>query len=84
MMDETQRRNLLERIARAIDDHVRPELRRDGGDIELVGVDDDRIVQVRLLGSCGACSSSVYTVTTVAEQALKAHVPEVRFVEAVP
>jgi Fe-S cluster biogenesis protein NfuA len=39
---------------------------------------------VRLLGSCGACSSSVYTVTTAAEQALKAHVPEVRFVEAVP
>ena len=84
LMDNIQRQALFDRIARAIDEHVRPELARDGGDIELVGVDDDQIVQVRLLGSCGACSASVFTVTTAAEQALKARVPEVRFVEAVP
>lgn len=83
-MDDAQRRSLFDRVAEALDDHVRPELARDGGDIELVGVDDDKIVQVRLLGSCGGCSSSVYTVTTAAEIALKARVPEIRFVEAVP
>jgi Fe-S cluster biogenesis protein NfuA len=82
-MDDPQRLALFHRVSKALDDHVRPELAQDGGDIELVGVDEDNIVQVRLLGSCGACSSSVYTVTTAAEQALKARVPEVRFVEAV-
>lgn len=82
-MDDVQRRALFDRIAEALDEHVRPELQGDGGDIELVGVDDDKIVQVRLLGSCGGCSSSVFTVTTAAENAIKAHVPEVRFVEAV-
>lgn len=83
-MDDAQRTDLFNRIAEALEHHVRPELAQDGGDIELVSVDDDNIVQVRLLGACGGCSSSVYAVTMAAENALKARVPEVRFVEAVP
>jgi Fe-S cluster biogenesis protein NfuA len=74
----------LERIRQVVDDHVRPELRADGGDVEIVGIDDDDIVQIRLLGACQGCVSSVHTTTMLVEKAVKAEVPEVRFLEAIP
>ena len=77
------RRDLLDRIESVLDAHVRPGLRADGGDVELVGIDDDRIVQVRLLGACQGCASSSYTLTMGVEAEVKARVPEVRFLEAV-
>jgi Fe-S cluster biogenesis protein NfuA len=76
--------DLLARINRVIDSDVRPGLRADGGDVEVVGIDGDRIVQVRLLGSCQGCGSSVYTTTMGIEAAVKSRIPEVRFIEAVP
>ena len=75
---------ILERVERVLDEHVRPGLRTDGGDLEVVSIDQDNIVQVRLLGACQGCSSSAFTLTMLAEKAIKAHVPEVRFLEAVP
>jgi Fe-S cluster biogenesis protein NfuA len=76
--------DLLERAERVLDEHVRPGLRSDGGDIVIVGIDEDRIVQVRLLGACQGCPSSAITLTMLAEKAIKAHIPEIRFLEAVP
>jgi Fe-S cluster biogenesis protein NfuA len=76
--------DILERIERVLEERVRPELSADGGGIELLGMDDDRIVQVRLTGACQGCSSSVYTMTMMVESIVKAAVPEVRFIEAVP
>ena len=76
--------SLWDRVRQALETDVRPALQADGGDVELIGLDDDRIVQVRLLGACQGCSSSVYTWTIRVESALRARVPEVRFVEAVP
>jgi Fe-S cluster biogenesis protein NfuA len=75
--------DLRARIEAVIDREVRPGLQADGGDVELVGVDQDRIVQVRLLGSCQGCASSTYSTTMGIETAVKARVPEVRFLEAV-
>jgi Fe-S cluster biogenesis protein NfuA len=75
---------ILERIERVLDAEVRPDLQTDGGGIELVGMDEDRIVQVRLTGACQGCSSSLITLTMRVESVLKAAVPEIRFVEAVP
>jgi len=75
---------LRRRVEQVLDEQVRPDLRRDGGDLELVGIDADRIVQVRLLGACRGCSSSTITLTMLAERAIKERVPEVRFLEAVP
>jgi len=37
----------------AVLDKVRPMLQRDGGDVELVDVDDNGVVKVRLKGACG-------------------------------
>ena len=72
------------RIESALDREVRPELREEGGDIEVVGIDDDRIVQVRLSGACQGCSSAAITLAMQIEAAVKAEVPEVRFFEPVP
>jgi Fe-S cluster biogenesis protein NfuA len=75
---------LLSRVERVLDEQVRPDLRSDGGGIELVGIDRDRIVQVRLTGACQGCSSSIITLSMRVEAILKSAVPEIRFVEAVP
>lgn len=75
---------LRDRIEAILDQHVRPGLRADGGDVELVGVDADRIVQVRMQGACQGCASSAVTLTMAIEATLKAHIPEIRFLEAVP
>jgi Fe-S cluster biogenesis protein NfuA len=74
---------ILEHVERVLDEQVRPRLREDGGDLQVVGIDEDNIVQVRLLGACNGCSSSVVTLTMLAEKAVKAQVPEIRFLEAV-
>jgi Fe-S cluster biogenesis protein NfuA len=78
------RAELLERIERVLEEQVRPDLRGDGGDIILVGIDADNIVQVRLTGACQGCSSSVYTLSMRVEATLKAGIPEIRFLETVP
>ncbi len=76
--------DLKSRIEAVLDELVRPGLRADGGDVEVVGVDADRIVQVRMKGACVACPSSTITMTMGIEAAVKQRLPEVRFLEAVP
>jgi Fe-S cluster biogenesis protein NfuA len=76
--------DLRQRIEAILDQHVRPGLRADGGDIEVVGIDADRIVQVRLVGACQGCPSAIMTLTFGIESTLKAQIPEIRFLEAVP
>jgi len=57
---------------------VRPALQRDGGDIELVSVEDSGTVKVRLKGACGACPMSTMTLKQGVEKYLKQHVPDVK------
>ncbi len=76
--------DLRARIEAVLDELVRPGLQADGGDVEVVGIDADRIVQVRMRGACVGCPSSTITMTMGIEAAVKARVPEVRFLEAVP
>ncbi|MBO8156751.1 modular FeS cluster scaffolding protein NifU [Melghiribacillus thermohalophilus] len=61
---------------------LRPFLLRDGGDVELVDVEDG-IVRLRLMGACGSCPSSTITLKAGIERALIAEVPGVREVEQV-
>lgn len=67
---------LLERVT-AVLERLRPMLRHDGGDIELLGISDDGVVEVRLLGACIGCPSSSMTLTLGIERNLKELVPEV-------
>lgn len=73
---------LHERVAQVLN-LIRPAVQSDGGDLELVGVTPDGVVQIRLHGACVGCPSSAITLQVGIERNLKSHVPEVRAVEAV-
>jgi len=62
---------------------IRPALQADGGDMELIEITPDGVVRIRLLGACIGCPSSSMTLRVGIERNLKAHIPEVRAVEAV-
>ncbi len=61
---------------------IRPQLMQDGGNVELVDIEDG-IVKLRLVGSCSSCSSSTMTLKMGIERALKKAIPMVRCLEAV-
>ena len=73
---------LKERVAESLAT-VRPGLQADGGDVELVDVDDEGVVSVRLTGACRGCPMSQMTLQMGIERVLKEQVPEVERVEAV-
>ncbi len=62
---------------------VRPMLVRDGGDVELVGVDEDGTVSVKLKGACNGCAMASMTLKMGIEKILKQEIPEVKEVVAV-
>ena len=66
----------------AVINEIRPYLQADGGDIELVGVDDG-VVKVRLRGACAGCPGAQMTLRMGVERKLKEAVPEVKEVVAV-
>ena len=55
---------------------LRPMLMQDGGNVELVDIDDG-VVKVRLVGSCSSCSSSTMTLKMGIERKLKEMIPEI-------
>lgn len=68
---------------KAILDEVRPALQADGGDVELVEVDDEGVVKVRLRGACSGCPMASMTLKNGIERTLKEAIPEVKEVVAV-
>lgn len=62
---------------------IRPFLQEDGGDVELVNVTDDGIVELKLTGACATCPMSIMTLRAGIERALMREIPDVRRVEAV-
>jgi len=66
----------------AVLETIRPSLMADGGNVELVDIDDG-VVKLRLVGSCSSCSSSTMTLKMGIERALKKAIPMVRCIEAV-
>jgi len=72
---------MKEKVEKALN-RIRPALQADGGDVELVGIEDG-IVKVRLTGACGGCPMSQMTLKMGIERHLKKEVPEVKSVEAV-
>ena len=63
---------------------IRPNLQADGGDIELIDVDEAKgVVKVSLRGACGCCPHAAMTLKGGVERMLKKDVPEVKEVVAV-
>jgi Fe-S cluster biogenesis protein NfuA len=72
---------MRERVEAALK-KVRPALQADGGDVELVEVNDG-IVSVRLTGACGSCPMSTMTLKMGVERAIRQEVPEIKKLVAV-
>ena len=64
-------------------EELRPHLKADGGDMELVEITDEGIARVRLLGACSDCSMSLMTIKAGLEEAVKKVAPEIIAVEAI-
>ncbi len=62
---------------------MRPFLRADGGDVELVNVTSDMEVQLRLIGNCSSCEMSHMTMKAGIENGLKSAIPQITSVVAV-
>jgi len=73
---------LKEKVTEALD-RIRPFLQRDGGDVQLIDVQENGIVKVRLTGACSGCPMSMMTLKNAIESTLKQEIPEVTSVEAV-
>ncbi len=68
--------SLEERVKEALE-AVRPQLQRDGGDLEFVSVSDEGKVSVKLLGACNGCPMSTMTLKQGIEAYLKEEIEEV-------
>lgn len=73
---------LKEKVAEALE-KIRPLLQRDGGDVQLVDVQDDGIVKVKLVGACSGCPMSTMTLKNAIENTIKQEVPGITSVESV-
>ncbi len=67
----------------AVLNQLRPMLQADGGNIELVGITAEGVVQVRLQGACHSCPSAIMTLKQGVERLVREQVPEVIEVVAV-
>jgi Fe-S cluster biogenesis protein NfuA len=70
--------DLIIRVQEVIDLEIKPMIERDGGSIELVSVDEQGIVKVRLSGACSKCSASSITLHGGIERILRKRFPEIK------
>ncbi len=78
-------RNMVEELYQRVDralDQIRPAIRMDGGEVELIDVEEG-IARVRMMGACGGCPMSTMTLKMGIERAIRQQVPEIKAVEAV-
>lgn len=73
----------IEQRIQAALDRVRPYLQEDGGDVEMVRMRSDGILEVSLTGTCKRCPMSLMTLRAGVERAVMNDVPEVRRIETV-
>ncbi len=80
-MSAVEKEVLIKRVDKALDD-IRPHLAVDGGNIEIVDITDEMVLQINWLGNCSSCSMSAMTMRAGIEQTLQGKVPEIKGVEA--
>ncbi len=81
-MSTAKKQELIQLIDEALNE-LRPHLAVDGGNIEVVDIDDDNTVKIKWLGNCESCSMSAMTMRAGVEQTIKQRVPQVTHVVAV-
>ena len=75
-------KNIKEGVQNALEE-IRPFLISDGGDITLVSIDNDKIVNVKLHGNCISCTVNQMTLKSGVEMTIKKYVPEIEKVVSV-
>jgi Fe-S cluster biogenesis protein NfuA len=80
---ETNSDQSIEEKVKETIETIRASLQSHGGDVELVGIDDDNTVNVRLQGACRGCPGATMTMKMGIERILKERIPEVKQVVAV-
>jgi Fe-S cluster biogenesis protein NfuA len=80
--DRVQKGDIMKEKVEEVINKIRPMLKADGGDVELVDVGEDGIVKVRLQGACAGCPMSQMTLKNGIEKLLKKEIPEVKSVES--
>ncbi len=73
---------LKEKVSEVLD-RIRPLLQRDGGDVQLIDVQENGIVKVKLVGACSGCPMSTMTLKNAIETTIKQEIPEITAVESV-
>ena len=58
-------------------EEIRPFLQSDGGDINLLSIDDDKLVKVQLVGACTSCSVNQMTLKSGVEMTIKKYAPQI-------
>lgn len=82
-LTEDEENDVVRKIKKLLDDHVKPAVEMDGGAITFQDFKEG-VVTVVMKGSCSGCPSSTMTLKAGIENLLKRMVPEVEAVEAVP
>lgn len=80
-MSVAEKSELLEKIDAALES-VRPHLKVDGGNVEVVGVTEDMQVQIKWMGNCESCTMSTMTLRAGIEEAIRSKIPEIKGVVA--
>lgn len=73
-------------LAKQVDDvleTMRPFLNADGGNVELIDIENDKIVKLRLLGACSSCEMSHMTMKAGIEEGIKKAIPQIESVVAI-
>jgi Fe-S cluster biogenesis protein NfuA len=73
---------LFTRVEKALNS-IRPYLEADGGNVKIIGISDQNVVRLELMGACGSCPMSTMTMKAGIEEAIKRAVPEISSVEAI-
>ncbi len=68
--------DLNAKVEKALDE-IRPFLQNDGGDINLLSIEDEKIVRVQLVGACVDCSVNQMTLKSGVEMTIKKHAPQI-------
>ncbi|MDA8168442.1 MAG: NifU family protein [Nitrospiraceae bacterium] len=74
---------MIQEDVKKVIEEIRPFLKADGGDAELVEVTEQGVVKLKLLGACGHCPMSIMTLKMGIEKRIKEKVPGVKEVVAV-
>ena len=82
MMLQKDKQLLIQKIDLALND-IRPHLAVDGGNIAVIDVSEDMIVQVKWMGNCDGCSMTAMTMRAGIEQTIKGKLPDIQGVVAV-